>query len=85
MLMERLEIKKATLVKFMQQVLNNNLTKFMHSLGKSKNHVRQFETESSQSDEVRGGDEEPSRAADRKTAYKSHYQRQSYAQRNSNY
>lgn len=33
-------------------MLNNNLNKFMHSLGKSKNHVKQFESDSSTSQEI---------------------------------
>jgi hypothetical protein len=53
MLMDRLQIKKEFLVECMRTVLYDNLTEFFHSLGKSKHHIKQFETSSSEEAPVR--------------------------------
>ena len=48
--MNRLDISKEFLVQCMRTVLYDNLTEFFHSLGKSKHHIKHFESDSSDSE-----------------------------------
>ena len=47
-LMDRLDIRKDFLVGCMRSVLYETLTEFFFSIGKSKHHIRQFESSSSE-------------------------------------
>ena len=54
--MDRLGIKKDFLVGCMKSVLYETLTEFFFSIGKSKHHIRQFESSSSEQEEEAASD-----------------------------
>jgi len=47
LLMDRLKIKKSSLVECMHTVLYDNLLDFFQSIGKQKHHIHQFESDRS--------------------------------------
>lgn len=55
--MERLDIKTDFLVECMRSVLYENLTEFFYSIGKSKHHIKQFASSSSEQEEEATSDQ----------------------------
>jgi len=51
--MNMLDVGKEFLVQCMRTVLFGNLTDFFQSLGKSKHHIKHFESDSSSEDEAK--------------------------------